>query len=94
MLTIFLNACFLCRLVRLRTAGRIGRLVLILRDFDERHDVGVDHLERRLGAELAAQQADRFLIRVDVLGAASHEAGDEDALKRRDIELGFARSIG
>ena len=74
-------------LVRVRAAGSVGGFVLILRDFDERHDVGVDDLERRLGPQLAAQQPDRFLVRVHVLGSASHKAGDQHALKRRDVEL-------
>ena len=42
----------------------------------QRHDVGVDHAQRRLRAQLAAQQPHRFLIGVHVLGAAGHEAGD------------------
>ena len=57
----------------------------------QRHHVGVDHPERRLVAELTAQQADRFLIRVEVLVAAGHEAGDEDALERRHVQLRLDR---
>ena len=76
---------------RPRSSRALARLVLFLRDVDQRHDVGVDHLERRFRAELAAQQADRFLVRVDVFGAAGDEAGDEHALKRRDIQLRLDR---
>ena len=41
----------------------------------------------RLGAQLAAQQPHGFEVRVDVLGAAADEAGDEHALERRDVHL-------
>ena len=75
-------------------AVALGRaLALILRDFDERQDVGVDDAERRLRAQLAAQQAHRFLVGVDVFAAASDEADDEHALKRRDVELGLDRRL-
>ncbi len=63
-------------------------LVLILRDLDERHRVGVDHAQRRLRAQLAPQQAHRFLVGVELVVAAGDEAGDEHALERGHVELG------
>ena len=69
----------------------VGCFVLLLRDVDERHHVGVDDLERRLGAQLAAQQPHGFLVGVDVVAAAGDEAGDEHALERRYIQLRLDR---
>ena len=76
-----------------RRRRRLAALALRLRDLDERQDVGVDDLQRRLRAQLAAQQPDGFLIGVDVFVAARDEAGDQDALKCRDIELGPNRRL-
>jgi hypothetical protein len=66
---------------------------LILRDLDERKEVGVDDFQRRLGAQLAAQQPHRLLIRVDVFAAAGDEADDQHALERRDIQLRLDRRL-
>ena len=60
---------------------------LILCDVHERQDVCVDDSQRRLGAKLAAEQTNRFLVRIDILGAAGHEAGHEHALKWRNVQL-------
>ncbi len=57
-------------------------------DVLERQYVGVDHAELGLRAQLAAQETRGFQIAIDILGAAGNEAGDEDALKRRDVQLG------
>ena len=90
------------RSARRRRRRRVGRaaprrrvrgLVLVLRDLDERHDVGVDDPQRRLRAQLAAQQPDRFLVGVDVVGAAGDEAGDQHALERRDVQLRLDRRL-
>ena len=70
-----------------RYLERWRRLVLILRDLAQLHDVGVDDSERRLRAKLAAQQPDRLLVRIDVVGAAGDESGDQHALECRDVEL-------
>src|SRR4029453_7441690 len=70
-----------------------GRLRLILRDLDQRKNVGVDDFERGFGAQLAAQQPHGFLVGVDVFAAAGDEAGDEHSLERRDIQLGLNRRL-
>src|SRR5207237_9838822 len=70
-----------------RGALFVRRFVLVLRDIEERHDIGVDHPQRRLRPQLASQQPDGLLVRVDVLGSAGDEARDEHALKRRHVEL-------
>ena len=66
---------------------RVAPAGLFARELDERQHVGVDHAQRRLRAELAAQQPHRLEIRVHVLGAAGEEAGDQHALERRDVHL-------
>ena len=63
--------------------------ILVLRDVDERHDIGVDYFERRLGPELTAEQSNRLLVRVDILRSTRDETDDEHALKRRHVELGL-----
>ena len=74
-----------------RLGSRAGRLTLrpaVRRDVHQRKHVGIDHAQVRLHAQLASQQANRLEIAIDIVGAAGEEAGDEDALKRRHVELG------
>ena len=56
-------------------------------------DVGFDDAQRRLRAQLAAQQAHRFEVRVHILGAAADEPGDEHALERRHVHLRLDRRL-
>jgi hypothetical protein len=69
------------------TAGRL------VGDFHQRQHVSVDDAQLRLGSQLTAEQPRGLQIRVDVVGAAGDEAGDEDALKRRHIQLRTDRRL-
>ena len=62
-------------------------LGLFLARCRERQDFGFDHAQLRLRAQLAAEEPHRFEVRVDVVGAAADEAGDEHALERRHVHL-------
>ncbi len=73
------------RLGRLLAVGSAARataaaarlaLGLFLGDLGERQHFGFDDAQRRLRAQLAAQQPHGFEVRVDVVGAAADEAGD------------------
>jgi hypothetical protein len=67
---------------------RRGLGTILFRDLEQRQRVGVDHAHDALVSQLAAKQAHRFHVGVDVFIGARDEAGDEDALERRDVQLG------
>ena len=81
------TGCVACRCDR-----RLCRRLLV-GDLGERQHVGFDHAQRRLRAQLAAQQPHRLEVRVHVLGAAGDEAGDEHALERRHVHLRLDRRL-
>ena len=86
------------RLRRRRGVGGRGRrrrrrrpCLLLSGDFGQRQRFGLDDAQAAFLAQLAAEQSDRFQIRVDFFVAAGDEAGDQYALERRDIQLRLDR---
>ena len=60
-------------------------------ELGERQRLGFDHAQAAFLSKLAAEQAHGFEIGVDLFITAGDEAGNEDALKRRDVQLGLDR---
>ena len=55
--------------------------------------IGVDHPQRALVAQLAAQQPHRFEVAVDFLGAGGEEAGNVDPRERPHVQLRLDRRL-
>ena len=75
---------------RLLAAAGLGPLPcasLLGGDVEQRQDVGVDDLQVRVAAQLAAEQPRRLEVGVHVFRAAGDEAGDQHALELRDVQL-------
>ena len=74
-----------------RSAARRRWPCLVGGDLGERQDFGLDHAQRRLRSQLAAEQPHRLEVRIDVVGAAADEAGDQHAPERRHVHLRLDR---